>query len=168
MKAVIAPDEKTRDYGYCAPQIHKNFVLVFGNQPALTIKAESEMVSELAYAFENKFDNDDLTLRFPDVFKEITSRDNNEKMELVVSNTLQPLNLIFSDKLVTKANTIAYIFVNTECNGVAYEGFEKKSICASELFRNIFEFDEVQLFTDCSKKKIVDKIDDLKKLAIEF
>ena len=77
LKRVVA-HEKTREYGYCAPFIHKNYTLVFGNQPKQGILADSEMIDMIVHAFNNKFNTDDLTLSLPRVFKDIETADDSE------------------------------------------------------------------------------------------
>ena len=39
--------------------------------------------------------------------------------EIIKSNTIMPLRLLYSHNIVQQS--IAYIFVNTECNGLPYE-----------------------------------------------
>ena len=91
------------------------------------------MVPEIVYTFENNYNKDDLTLKIPEIFQEISTKD--ARMELVTSNTLCPLKLFFSHNLVTK--TIAYIFCNTNCNGVEYNDAEVAREYASDLFNNV-------------------------------
>ena len=74
------------------------------------------MVDEIVDTFETYFDKNQLTLKFPDVFAQMINNDAN--IELVVSNTLQPMNLIMSDNQVRQS--IAHIFINSECRGIAY------------------------------------------------
>ena len=78
------------------------------------------MVYEITETFETMFDKNQLTLKFPDVFAQMVNND--ASTELVVSNTLQPMNLIMSDNKIQKS--VAHIFVNTECNGTPYNEFE--------------------------------------------
>ena len=82
------------------------------------------MVHEIMNAFENNWSKDNLTLKLPDIFQEIATRDDSEKMELVVSNTLQPLNLIYSWNFTSKDSTIAYIFVSSRCKGIPNYDYE--------------------------------------------
>ena len=75
------------------------------------------MVDEIVDTFETYFDKNQLTLKFPDVFAQMINNDAN--IELVVSNTLQPMNLIMSDNQVRQS--IAHIFINSECRGEKYQ-----------------------------------------------
>ena len=45
-------------------------------------------------------------------------------IELVASNTLQPMNMILSHNIVT--HSMAVIFINTECRGNGYDNAEAK------------------------------------------
>ena len=74
------------------------------------------MVDEIVETFESFYDKDQLTLKFPEVFAQMVNNDAN--IELVVSNTLQPMNLIMNDNKITE--TVAHIFINSECMGHPY------------------------------------------------
>ena len=76
--------------------------------------------------------------------------------EMVTSNTLQPLNLIFAHNIVTR--TIAYIFVNTECQGVTYKNAHERSEKAFELFDGVLEFAEVTVFRNKTKPEVIEKL----------
>ena len=92
--------------------------------------------------------------------KEITTRIQSEKLELVVSNTLQPLNLIYKHNLISKSNTIGIVFVNTKCNELQpYPDYLIKSEKAHELFKSVFEFRDVQTMTNPSKSEIIQKLE---------
>ena len=74
------------------------------------------MVDEIVETFESYFDKDQLTLKFPEVFAQMVNNDAN--IELVVSNTLQPMNLIMSENKIRES--VAHIFINSECLGIEY------------------------------------------------
>lgn len=99
-KVACDQNNETRKYGYCAPTFHKNYILIFGNQPLKKIDKESEMVADIIHAFENNFNHDYLTLTLPKVLKDVTIHDKDEYLELVSSNTVQPLNLIYQHNIV--------------------------------------------------------------------
>ena len=63
----------------------------------------------------NRYDKENLTLKLPEAFDHLSHVSDQEKLkfEMVKSNTLQPTKLVFEHNIVTQ--TIAYIFVNTEC-----------------------------------------------------
>ena len=60
---------------------------------------------------------------------------NDASTELVVSNTLQPMNLIMSDNKIEKQT--AHIFINTECKGQAYHDVEQKAMDATTLYSEV-------------------------------
>ena len=60
--------------------------------------------------FLNKFDRNTFSIQLPHIFEELKVK--NRNVEIVASNTLQPLKLSFSHNTVTES--AAVIFVNTE------------------------------------------------------
>ena len=76
----------TRKYGYCAEQLHQNLILVFGCPASKTVKADTNMVSEIVDAFNTRFSTEDLTLEIPAVFENLTSQD--AKFEMAISNSV--------------------------------------------------------------------------------
>ena len=97
------------------------------------------MVDEIVEAFESYYDKDQLTLKFPEVFAQMVNKDAN--IELVVSNTLQPMNLVMYQNKIRKS--IAHIFINSECLGFQYHDLKQKSDDAAILFSKILEIEEV-------------------------
>ena len=100
--------------------MHQNFVFVFGCPASKTVKADTNMVSEIVDAINTRFSTEDLTLLVPDIFENLTSQD--AKFEMAISNTVQPLKLFYQHQVVT--DSIAYVFVNTESKGLAYKNAE--------------------------------------------
>ena len=122
------------------------------------------MISEICYAFENYYDKNNLTIKLPHTLSQMVNQD--ASIELVASNTLQPMNMILSHNIVTQS--IAYIFVNTECNGVMYPNAQKKGVISVDMFKAVLDFQTVRCFTNLSKDEIVEKLDELKQIAVEF
>ena len=143
--------ENTRAFGYCGTSINENFALIFGAMPTRIVKAETKMVQDIATTFENNINKDNLTLPLPHIFGEVNSKD--AKIELVTSNNLCPINLVYSHNNVT--NSIACIFVNSECNGVSYTDHDLKASKAEELFKDILEFNTVTVHNNLSKAEII-------------
>ena len=56
------------------------------------------------------------------------------------------LQLYYSHNIIEKS--IAYIFVNTECNGLVYDDAESKGMKATKIFKEVLEFKEVAIFTN--------------------
>ena len=76
----------TRKYGYCAKQVHQNFIFIFGCPASKTVRADTDMVKTIAEAFNTRFNTDDLSLVIPEVFDNIISQD--AKYEMLVSNSI--------------------------------------------------------------------------------
>ena len=85
---------------------------------------------------------------------------------MISTNTIQTFKLIYSYNVVQES--IAYIFINTECDGLPYEDAEKKGLKAYKIFSEVLNFTEVNTFTNLPKKKIIEKLENLKKHAEEF
>ena len=87
-------------------------------------------------------------------------------IELVKSNTLQPMNMIFSDNIIT--DSIAYIFVNTECKGHPYDKPIEKGAVSLKLWNDVLGFKKVNYFTDLPKSEILRELKRLKEYANDF
>ena len=122
------------------------------------------MVSEICHTFENGYDKNNLTLKLPDIFSQMVNKD--ADIELVTSNTLQPMNMILSHNIMT--DSVAYIFVNTECKGIEYPNANEKGNTAYKLFREVFGFQDVCSFTNLSRSQIIGKLMELKKKSVDF
>ena len=68
-------------------------------------------------------------------------RGKDANFEMVSSNTIQPIMMHFQENVLT--NSISYIFVNTDCNGLGYDNAELKGQKMEELFTEILEFHDV-------------------------
>ena len=87
---------------------------------------------------------------------------------MIISNTLQPMNLIFAHNIVTKSRTKAFIFLNTECQEVQYINAQERGEKALDLFQRVLEFQEVTVFENKTKKEIIAKLDELEVYAFNF
>ena len=96
------------------------------------------MVKDITKMMTSQFSNETLSLKVPDCFEYLTTKDGDTKFETVTSNQLQPLNMIFSHNIVTK--TVAYIFTFDECKGCKVNNFKERGNKAIELFQGVFEF----------------------------
>ena len=74
------------------------------------------MVEEIVATMNCRFDKDTLKLSIPAAFDNMKGSD--AKLEMSVSNPVQPLSLCYGHNIVT--NSIGYIFVNTESKGLPY------------------------------------------------
>ena len=64
------------------------------------------MAMEIAAIFEHQYEKDFLTLLIPTCFEDLESKDAN--LEMMVSNTIQPMRLPYVSNVVT--HTIGIIF----------------------------------------------------------
>ena len=103
------------------------------------MKADTNMVKDIADAFNTRFSTEDLTLLIPDVFENLISKD--AKFEMAISNTVQPLKLFYDHQVIT--DSVAYIFVYTESKGLVYKNAEKRGKEAKMLFEEVLEFKNV-------------------------
>ena len=85
---------------------------------------------------------------------------------MISTNTIQTFKLIYSYNVVQES--IAYIFINTECDGLPYEDADKKGLKAYKIFSEVLNFTEVNTFTNCPRDKIIEKLENLKRHADEF
>ena len=75
------------------------------------VNAKTEMIKDISDIMINRFEKVTFSVLIPRAFDDMKGKDVN--FEMVASNTLQPLRLIYSHNIVTRS--IATIFVHTEC-----------------------------------------------------
>ena len=68
---------------------------------------------------------------------------------MISTNSIQTFKLIYSYNVVQES--IAYIFINTECDGLVYKEAYKKGNDAAKIFSDVLEFTEVSTFIDLSR-----------------
>ena len=119
------------------------------------------MVRDIVKMLTKSFNHDTLTVQLPDSFEQLKGEDSN--FEMVTSNTIQPVRLSFRHNIV--ARSVGVVLVNTHCKGLSYKNAKEKGESAKKLLKDVFEFDEVRVFTDLTKENIVDKLTALKKEA---
>ena len=111
-----------------------------------------------------KYSRDTLTIEIPKCFERLKGNDAN--FEMVSSNTIQPVRLSFRHNEVTRS--IAVIFINTHCNGLNYKNVLVKGKQTEQLFKDVFEFNEVWTYYDLTKEKIIEILLNLHSIAVEF
>ena len=72
---------------------------------------------------------------------------------MISTNSVQTFKLIYSYNVVQES--IAYIFINTECDGLVYKDANEKGLKAATIFSEVLEFTEVSTFTDLPREKIL-------------
>ena len=106
------------------------------------------MVEDLTKMLSKKCDRDTMTIELPFAFQNMVGKD--AKYEMVTSNTIQPILLSYEYHQVS--HSIAYIFLNTGCKELEYKDHKLKKECTLELYEELLEFDEVQVFENKSKQ----------------
>ena len=66
------------------------------------------------------------------------------------------MKMFYEFNLVTKKR--AFVFINTECKGAPFINAEKIGKQAAELFQDILEFDDVQVFQNLPKGQIIEQL----------
>ena len=94
----------------------QKYCLIWGCRPGTQVLADTNMVKEISDVMKERFDRNTLSLRIPQAFDQLKSKD--AEFEMVTSNLLQPLAIFFKDKIVTES--MAAIFVNTHCRTIPY------------------------------------------------
>ena len=130
----------------------QNFACVFGCAPSIGVDAETKMVQDVCDAFLKKFDREQLTCDFPEIFQDLQGTDTN--FELVTSATLQTLRLFYKDNFITKS--LAVIFENSKlerknATALEYKDCEKRAEIARGLYTDVLRFDEVEVCKNYSK-----------------
>ena len=54
------------------------------------------------------------------------------------------MKLIFENNLITRS--VACIFVNDKSMGLEYKNAEQRGITAEDLFKNVLDFEDVQIY----------------------
>ena len=90
--------------------------------PSYGVLANTEMVHDVVKTLETDLDKDRMRIVLPNGFEHLKGKDAN--FEMVTSNTIQSVQLNYHDKVIT--NSIAYIFVSTDCNGLKYKQADLK------------------------------------------
>ena len=150
-----------RGNGKHAKNIHnQNFILIYGTRPGLVVKADTKMMEEVAERMENRFDKNSFTLSIPKMFDDMIGVD--ADFEMISSQTLQHLKLVYEHNLVTK--TIAIIFV-CPYGDVDYVS---KGKAARKLFKVELKFMKVQVFYMMTASQMAEKLDLLQFVVEEF
>ena len=109
------------------------------------------MIVDISEIFKRNYSRIDFTIMIPDAFEKIKASDAN--FESSVSNTLQPLKLVYCHNVSTR--TLAVIFLHTHVKDQEYTGDEERAKLHEELFKEIFEFNSVVVHTNIGKDKIM-------------
>ena len=122
------------------------------------------MIKDVVKIFTEDYSRESFTLTLPSCFDNLSSSDAN--FEMVASNELQPLRLVYKKNIASK--TIACIFVHTKTKDLTYDGATERGEMHKTLFKDVFNFDEVNVHTDISKDDMIEVLSSLKTCAEQF
>ena len=89
--------------------------MIYGTAPGKMVNQNTAMVRDFKKTLTNRFDKRTLLVEIPSALDNMRGRDAN--FEMVISNTIQPLKMLYQYKIVKYK--IAYIFWNKEYNNDA-------------------------------------------------
>ena len=102
------------------------------------------MVNDICKLLKTRYERSTLTIKIPECFDHLKGEDAN--FEMVTSNTIQTTHLCYSHNIVT--DSIAYIFVNDECNRFAEMTYEEKKAEFAEDIENVTGYGVEDLFEE--------------------
>ena len=82
-----------------------------------------------------------------------------ENLEMLASNTICPVKLFYSHNIVT--HTECAIFVNTHTRGLTWDKAAWKGKVIEKLFKDTFQFQSIQIFTDLTKRMMINEFERL-------
>ena len=107
------------------------------------------MIKDVIEAF-NLRKNDDLSITFPDVLDQIMGKD--ASFELSISGSIQPLKLQYQPNNIVKS--VAYVFINTEFNGLEWPNAEEHGQKAHDIFKDELNFKQITIIRNGEKEQI--------------
>ena len=113
------------------------------------------MVKDIVTIFETQYDKDKLTLTLPEALTHLFSME--LQFEMIKSNSLQPIKLIYEHCIVTQQHSIAYIFVNV-FDDLEEEIAKKQGEVAKTMFKDTLEFNDVQVFENLKMDEVLKKL----------
>ena len=124
---------------------------MWGTPPSKLVNKDTKMIEEVSSIVLNRYEKRNFGLSVPRCFDDIKSVDAN--FEITQSNRLQPLILFYEHNIVTEK--VCVIFVHTNVKGLVYidsQTAKSRGEKQAELFKNVFDFKDVTVYTDYSKK----------------
>ena len=109
----VAGESRGGDGGYMLANgsDHVNFLLMWGCRPSLGVKIDTKMVKNVVDTLMNKFDRINLSVKLPEVFEQLKGSD--AMFEMVTSNTIQPLNLLYQHNIARTKYVAIVVNSNT-------------------------------------------------------
>ena len=81
-------------------------MMLFGSPPGLGLVADTSMAAEISEVLTERYEKKFFTLDIPSCFDDLFSKDAN--IEMVASNTIQPLHLVYNHNAVTYATGVIF------------------------------------------------------------
>lgn len=110
---------------------HINFIFFYGCPPRDGVDADTKMISNVVDVLKKGYDRVFFAINIPGCFEDLEGDD--ASFEVSASNTMQPIQMIYSFKVITYS--VAAIFVNTNTRGLVYDGAEERA----ENYRQTFK-----------------------------
>ena len=79
---------------------------------------------------------------------------NDASFEFSISTSIQPLKLQYVSQPINESEQIAYVFVNTDFQGLKWPDAEKNGRTAVNIFKNFLQFKKVIQVKNAEKEKI--------------
>lgn len=150
---------------FSAKSMRKNVLFVFNTRPTLTGGGKSTMIRDLINTLLKRLDHQTLSIQFPEVLSQLNEM-GQDSFEMSCSNTIMPLKMFFNHNIIT--HTYAVIFVNTHTRGLPWDkAIEKAQECV-RLFKETFQFSQVEVFTDLPKFRMIEEFDKIQRIANKF
>ena len=77
-----------------------------------------------------------------------------------------PLKMFYNHNIVT--HTYAAVFVNTHTRGLPWDKAIEKGEACAKLFKETFEFETVEVFTDLAKFRMIEVFDKIQRMVNKF
>ena len=81
--------------------------MIFGCAPSWGVNADTKLVNEISDILLNRYSRDSLELQIPRCFDDLYSVD--AEFEMAISNTTQPLRLVYINNVVTRKAGLIFI-----------------------------------------------------------
>ena len=141
---------------FASKSLRKNVLFIFNTKPTLIGSQQSKMVHDLIGTLIARLDRQTLSIQFPDVVSQLHSSDQ-DSFEMSCSNTIMPLKLYYNHNIIT--HTYAAIFVNTHTRNLQWDKAAAKGKACEQLFKETFQFENVEVFVDLPKYRIIEEFD---------
>ena len=99
------------------------------------VKTKTTMIKDLSDVLKKQYDRKSFSILFPNCFNDLLGND--ASFEMALSNTLQPLRLVYEHNVAT--DSIGVVFVHTHLEGTIGDHTKLQSKRWDELKKGIFD-----------------------------